>query len=105
MLDFFAPVNPPRRQALRNQLHQLRGCPQRFAVSPESQPANSQHLLRRGIRAGNKSGGIHHQQPRRHIPRDLFAQPLGLFRALPFQAVQPFQLLFLFTQLLNHSLH
>src|SRR6266705_1885239 len=60
MLDFFAPVNSPCRQALRNQLHQLRGCPQRFAVPPESQPANSQHLLRRRIRAGNKSRGIHH---------------------------------------------
>src|SRR6266851_3687946 len=95
MLHLFAPENFPVRKALRNQLGHIRGCPKRLAVSPECQSANSQDLLRRRIRAGDNSSSVHHQQPRRHVPCHFFAQPLRLFRAFSFNAMQPLQFLFL----------
>ena len=49
MLHFFATVNLSRRKALRQQLRQVRVLAQRFAVPPESQPVNSQHLFRSRI--------------------------------------------------------
>src|SRR6266404_4338971 len=49
MLHFFATVNLSRQKALRQQLRQVRVLTQRFAVPPESQPVNSQHLFRRRI--------------------------------------------------------
>src|SRR5229473_116404 len=105
MFHFFAPKYFPARKALRNQLRQVRVRAQRLAVPPESQPAYSQRLLRRWIRSGNNSRGVHHHEPRRHIPRHFFAQPLRLLRALFFDAMQPFQFFFLLAKLLNHPLH
>src|SRR6266481_3278205 len=74
-------------------------------VKSEPSPVNPQHLLRRRIRRRYDPRGIHHQQPRRHVPRHFFAQPLRLFRALPFNLVQPLQLFLLLPQFLNHTLH
>ena len=105
MLDLFAPEDFSRRETFRNQRRQSRVRSQRFAVSPETQPANTQDLLRCRIRSGNNSRGVHYHQSRGHVSRHFFAQPLGKFRAFLLNAMQPLQFFFLLAELLDHSLH
>src|SRR5712671_2019586 len=105
MLHLLTPKNRAVAQALRNQSRQRGGFAEGLAVAPEAQTANTQNLLRSGIRAGNNPGGINDQQARRHITRDFFAETLGMSGALLFDAVQPLQLLLLIAELLDYPLH
>src|SRR5712675_2442211 len=105
MLYFLTTKNRAIAQALRNQSGQRGGFAEGLAVAPEAQTANTQNLLRSRIRAGNNPGGIDHQQARRHIARDFFAEALGMSGALLFDAVQPLQLLLLIAELLDNPLH
>src|SRR6266404_4698865 len=89
MLYFLTTKNRAVAQALRNQSRQRGGFAEGLAVAPEAQTANTQNLLRSGIRAGNNPGGVNDQQARRHIARDFFAETLGMSGALLFDAMQP----------------
>src|SRR5258708_5349589 len=79
--------------------------PQRPPIPRKRPPANPQSLPRRRIGPGNNPRRFSPHQPRRHVPRHFLAQTLRLFRPLFFDAMQPFQFLFLLAQLLNHPLH
>src|SRR5258706_15532861 len=105
MLHLLTTKNRAIAQALRTQSRQRGGFAESFAVAPESQTANTQNLLRSGIRAGNNPGGVNDQQAGGHIARDFFAKTLGMSGALLFDAVQPPQLLLLLAELLDHALH
>ena len=88
MLHLFAPENRSILKTPCHQRGQLGILAERLTVASKAQRANPQHLCRRRVGAGNNASGIHHQQPGRHITRHFFAEPLGLLRAIFFDAVQ-----------------
>ncbi len=105
MLHLLSPKDAPLRQTFPNQPRQIRFLSKHLAVAPESQRLNPQHLLRRGICARDNPRGVHHHQPRRHIARHFFAQPLRMLGALAFDLVKPLQLFLLVPELPDYTLH